>query len=280
MHPQTRVEHPHDVLLRQLPRLRVALGDDHRHVDGELVAAGPVAVSLARLAVLAVDLGDPLDGREDHQVREATLRGPLDRLARALRRAPHRWMRLLERPRPRVHVVEAVEPAVEWERALFGPGAQDQLGGLVEALARVRRVDSGREVLRADAAHESRDDAAARDDVEHGNLLGDAQRVLAERQPVAEDRDLRSGSPAHEHRRHHVGARHRAVAVLVMLVDAEPVPAELLRVLELVEVLVVERVADRGVVVAVRQRHPRRRLVVVHDVRHQVEVVELHRLAP
>src|SRR5207244_12461605 len=57
------------------------------------------------------------------------------------------------------------------------------------------------------------------------------------------------------------------------------VPAELLRVIELVEVLVVELLADLRVVVAVRERHPRRGLVVVHDVRHQVIVVELH-LAP
>src|SRR5439155_5487807 len=74
--------------------------------------------------------------------------------------------------------------------------------------------------------------------------------------------------------------RHRAVAVLVVLVDAEPVPAEPLGVLELVEVLVVERVAEARVVVAVRQRHPRRRRVVVHDVRHQMEVVELHAAPP
>src|SRR5881397_929447 len=89
----------------------------------------------------------------------------------------------------------------------------------------------------------------------------------------------RIASLAREHRRHHVGARHRPVAVLVVLVDAQAVPAELLRVLELVEVLVVELLADLRVVVAVRERHPRRGLVVVHDVRHQVKVIELH-LAP
>src|SRR5215831_21222160 len=107
------------MLLGQLARLRVALGHDHRHVDGELVAAGAVAVALARLAILAVDLGDPLDRREDHEVREAALGRPLHRLARALRWAPDRRMRLLQRPWPRVHVVEAVESAVERERALF-----------------------------------------------------------------------------------------------------------------------------------------------------------------
>ena len=93
-------------------------------------------------------------------------------------------------------------------------------------------------------AHEAGDDASARDDVEHGDLLGDAQRVLAQRQPVAEDGDARSRGAAHQHGGHHVGARHRAVAVLVVLVDADAVPAQRLGVLELVEILVVERVAD------------------------------------
>src|SRR5204863_8785775 len=93
----------------------------------------------------------------------------------------------------------------------------------------------------------------------------------------AEDRDLRARGAAREHRRHHVRARHGAVAVLVVLVDAEPVPAERLGILELIEVLVVERVTDLGVVEAVRQGHPRRGLVVVHHIRHQVEVVELQR---
>src|SRR5262249_62206768 len=99
----------------------VALGDDGRHVHGELMRAGLVAVALARLPVLAVDLRDPLDGREDHQVREAALGRPLDRLARALGRTPHRRMRLLDGPRPRVHVVVTIESAVEWKRPLLGP---------------------------------------------------------------------------------------------------------------------------------------------------------------
>ncbi len=64
----------------------------------------------------------------------------------------------------------------------------------------------------------------------------------------------------------------------MVLVDAQAVPAELLRILELVQILVVERVADGGVVVAVGKGHPRRRLVVLHRVRHEVEVVELHRV--
>src|SRR5205814_4552501 len=123
----------------------------------ELVAARRVAMSLARLAVLAVDLRDALDRREDHQVGEAALRRPLHRLAAALRRAPHGRMGRLQRTGPRVDIVVAVVLAVERERSRVGPCPQDQLGRLVEPLARVRGVDPGREILRADAAYESGD---------------------------------------------------------------------------------------------------------------------------
>ena len=65
-----------------------------------------------------------------------------------------------------------------------------------------------------------------------------------------------------------------------MLVDAEPVVAELLGVLHLVEVLVVERVAALRIVVAVRQRDPRRGVPAIEIVgqvrpRHEMEVEEL-----
>ena len=267
---------PHPVGPRDLVGLGVVLRHHDGQVDRELVAAGRVAVALARLAVLAVDLGDARDGREDHQVGEAALGRPLHRLVAALGRAPHRRVRLLEGPRPRVHVGIAVEAAVKGEGAFFRPRAEDQLGRLVEALARVGGIDGGGEVLGGDAAHETRDHAPAGGDVQHGDLLGEAQRVLAQGQAVAEDGDLGAAGAAHEHGRHDVGARHGAVAVLVVLVHADAVPAEPLRVLQLVEVLVVEGVADGGIVVAVGEGHPRRRLVVLHRVRHEVEVVKLH----
>ena len=113
-------------------------------------------------------------------------------------------------------------------------------------------------MLAADAAHEAGDDAAARHDVEHRDLLGDAQRMVAQRDGVAEDGDLGAAGAAHQRRGHQVGRRHRAVGVLVVLVDAQAVEAELLGVLQLVEVLVVEPVAALRVVDAVGQRHPRR----------------------
>jgi hypothetical protein len=70
-------------------------------------------------------------------------------------------------------------PALEGERAVFGPGAQDQIVSFVEALARVGRVDAEREILAADAAHKTGNDAPARHHIEHRHFFGDAQRVVA-----------------------------------------------------------------------------------------------------
>src|SRR5207245_6574080 len=101
----------------------------------ELIAARRVAAPLARLPVLAVDLGDPPDRREDHEVREAAPGGPLDRLGAALGGAPDGRVRPLQRARPGVDERVAVEPAVERKRPRLGPGAEDQLRRLVEPLA-------------------------------------------------------------------------------------------------------------------------------------------------
>src|SRR2546426_12407018 len=100
-----------------------------------ILAAGLVAEALAGLAVFPVDLHDPLDRREDHEVREPAPGRPFHGLGRALRRAPDRWVRLLERPRPWVHVGIPVVAAGEGERALFRPGPHDKLRGLIEAVA-------------------------------------------------------------------------------------------------------------------------------------------------
>ena len=74
--------------------------------------------------------------------------------------------------------------------------------GLVEAAVRLRRIDAGGMVLGADAAHEAGDQAPAADVVEHGEFLGDRQRIVEQRQGAAEHRDLaRSWSGAPRRRR-------------------------------------------------------------------------------
>src|SRR5579859_5852641 len=78
---------------------------------------------------------------------------------------------------------------------------------------------------------------------------------------------------------------HEPIAVLVVLVDAEPVEAEGLGVLELVHVLVVQRVALDRVIQLVGQIHPDRTIALPKVIgqirpRHQVEPRKAHRHAP
>ena len=57
--------------------------------------------------------------------------------------------------------------------------------GLVEALVARGRIDAEDVVFRPDAAHESGDQPAAGQRVDHRVLLGERQRMLAQRQRAA-----------------------------------------------------------------------------------------------
>ena len=149
---------------------------------------------------------------------------------------------------------------------------------LLEPLPGVRRVDRERVVLGAAADDHPGDQAPAAQAVDDRELLGDPGRRVVERQRVADHRDFdAAGQPGHD-RGHQVRGRHQPVRVLVVLVDADPVEAELLGVDELVEVAVVEGAAVLGVEQRVRAGHPRRALVggVEPDVGHQVKREEPH----
>ena len=164
--------------------------------------------------------------------------------------------------------------AFEGERPGLRPGSNDQVVRFPEALDRMSRVDAHRVVLDADPADEARDDAAAGHDVEHRDLLRDPQRMVAKRNAVAEDRDLHAARSPRQHAGDHV---------LVMLVDADAVEAELLGVFQLIEVSVVEGAALLGVVDPVREAEPRRRILgrvvkVGGEIGpwHQMKKVKLH----
>jgi hypothetical protein len=150
---------------------------------------------------------------------------------------------------------------------------------LLEALPGLRRVDRERVVLGAAADDHARDQAPAADHVDHGELLGDPRRRVVERQGIADDGDPDAARLAGQDRRDQVRRRHVAVGVLVMLVHADAVKTEVLRRDQLVEVPVVQPVADGGVVQLVGARDPRRSVVRGRQlaVRHQVEGEEPHR---
>ena len=184
------------------------------------------------------------------------MRRPFDRLGRAGGGRPDRRMRLLVRPRPDVHVFEVIVPALEGEWSRPRPALHHEIVRLLEARVGECRIGAHRVIFGADAAHHAADQPPAGDAVEHGVLLRQRERMLAQAERVAEDRDLGVlGAPrqrgGHDHRR-----RHQPVGVLVMLVDGDAVEAELGGKLELIEIAVVELVAFLGIEIAVRQHHP------------------------
>ena len=190
-------------------------------------------------------------------------------------------MRLLERLRPHVDVAELEVLALPGERSRCCPGLDDQLVRLAEARAGVRRVDVVRKELVAGAHHLARDHPPAADDVEHGDLFGHPQRVVVQRQHVAQNDQFGVRRSARQTGGHDVGRRHQAVRVLVMLVDAHAVESELVGQLQLIQVAVVDLVAALSVVQVVLAHDPGR-VVVGCEIgrqvrpRHQVKREEAH----
>ena len=99
-------------------------------------------------------------------------------------------MGLLQRPRPEVHVPVLVVGADPLEHLIRGPRLDDQVVGLVEPGPGAGRVDAVAEILPADPADEPGDHPAVAEVIEHRDLLGDAQRVAADADGVAEHHDL------------------------------------------------------------------------------------------
>lgn len=194
-------------------------------------------------------------------------------------------MRLLHATRPDVHIIEIIVAAVIAERPFACPRLQDQFMRFVIARVRERRIDAGRIIFRADAAHKTRDDAPARHLVEHGEFLRDIHRIVHQRQRAAKNGDLGLARRARQRRGDQVGSGHQAIGGGVMFVDADAVEAELVRKLEFADVAVVDPGALRGIEIGIRQRHPGRCMLVgiievERAIGHQVEEMDLHLRLP
>ena len=164
------------------------------------------------------------------------------------RRDPHRRMRTLDRARPDVDVALLVVAAVERESVRMLPGLHHQVVRLVVALAELRRVLAvGEAVVHRRADREAGDQPAAGDAVDHRELFGDAGRRVVQRQRVAHHADRRVGGATGQRRGDQVGRRHQAVAVGVVLVDADRIEAAGGGVFEFVHEVVVHVVGAAGV---------------------------------
>ncbi len=125
----------------------------------------------------------------------------------------------------------------------------------------------------------------ARDAVEHGELFGHADRRIVERDGVAQHDESRVLRAARQAGGDDVGRRHDAVAVLVVLVDADAVEAERGGVFQQVHVGVVDLVALHRIEQALVDIDPDRAVLLAEVVRqigpgHQVEPGEFHRRFP
>src|SRR5262245_48530903 len=115
--------------------------------------------------------------------------GPDYALRAASAGEPNVGVRLLHRLDPWIDspivVVLALIPEGAWRR----PALDDQVMGLLEALKVLSGVDAAMQALDGRTTHEARDDAAAGEAIEHGDLLRHAHRVV-DGDDVAKDSDL------------------------------------------------------------------------------------------
>ena len=191
-------------------------------------------------------------------------------------------MRLLERLRPQVDVAQLGVLAVEREDVLGLPRLENQIVSLVVLLANRRGNFAVAEVgIHRGADREAGDQAPARNHVEHREFLGDANRRIVKRDRVAEHHQVGVARAPREGGRHDIRRRHQAVRILMMLVDAEPVEAHRVGILELIEVVVVEAMTDFGIVQIARDIDPHAVILLFEifrqePIRHQMEPGKFH----
>src|SRR5690349_13055043 len=116
--------------------------------------------------------GGGIEGTAEDEIGDALPRGPADRLRAQDAGRPDRRVWLLQWQLPRIDDAQVIVLAFPAEGSGHGPGLLDQREGFLEPLAVVRRIGVGRELLNAGTAHKARDDAPARNQIEHRNLLG------------------------------------------------------------------------------------------------------------
>src|ERR1700730_15577926 len=151
-------------------------------------------------------LGRPIGGREQHLERQ-----PQEPVEQAFDVGLGLLARLLvgvgdvDGGRP-TDLVGAGPIAIHTLRAFAtgpGPGLHDEVVRFLKARVRECGVGAGGEIFRSNAAHHAADKPPAGDAVDHGVLLGNIQRMLAQAERTAEYRDLCLGHTARQRCGHH-----------------------------------------------------------------------------
>ncbi len=228
-----------------LHRLRLAVGDVGALGDAEMPRRDAVAGERQASGVVADDVGlQPAGAAFAGGYGDVVPGGELDQLLAGGDRRPDRRVRLLHRPRPQRDIPVAVEFSLKRED-LLGPRPRNDLEGLLEARARLRHRYVMHRVFARDAAGDAGDETAIRQAVDHGQLLGQPQR-LVQRKQVAVDQELEPRGPLRCSRSHQVGRVHQPVRRCVVLVEANAIVAEPVEQLPGLEMLGIGAHRDLG----------------------------------
>src|SRR5215510_3829751 len=234
--------HPHE-LLGVLNGLVLRLG----HVDaGEIAAVFRAGLVTNRCRGLVVEFPDLLrlwDRCVECDIRIALLRRPDDRFLADHTRYPHARIRLLQWKSPRIDDSVLIVRALPAEWSGHGPGLDDQVVSLFEALAVVSGVHASRELLLSAAAYEPGYEPALGDHVDHGEFFGEADRILGERQRIAEHNDLDALGGAGQYRSKDIGFGLHAERRVVVLIQHDAVDSDFLGKDILLKVFIVEAAA-------------------------------------
>jgi len=164
-------------------------------------------------------------------------------------------MRLLHRARPDIDGAVMKETALVAERpVVMGPAFDDEVERFPMALVHAYGVAVGGQHLVRHAAHEARLKPPVREHVDHRHLLGDAHRLAAIGDGIAEDEKPRLAGESRQCRQHERRRRIDAGGGLMMLVEHD-LDALVLGDQPFVDEPVIERSALDRVVHPIGQRH-------------------------
>ena len=171
-----------------------------------MVGRGFVAVPVRSFAV---GVEEPLHQVIRHEHRQigifaVGMGAPFNGFLTAEAGDPNRRVWFLERTRPDINVADLIMLAVKIKRAGLGPGADDQIVRFAKTRQRVGGIDTHRKVFISDAAHKTGNNTPAGYNIEHGDFFGDPEGMIAERQAVADHRNLHPRGPTCQHSSHNV----------------------------------------------------------------------------
>ena len=156
-----------------------------------------------------------------------------------------------------------------------------ELKFFAKTLPCVCRIDVIRKVLHASADHHTGDHTPLGDDIEHGEFLSHALGVVVERQHIAQNDQFGLARAPGQTGRHNIGRRHIAVGILMVFVDAHAFKAAFIGLFELIELAIVQGMAEFGIVEGIGTRDPGTVMVLGKIVGemgpgHEVKTIKLH----